>query len=240
MVTAWGRGVCALMLVAVPFAPQSSGADDVMKEAASVPAKPSAYLFMLTNPIIRKELGTSPEQDVRIAALHEEYVRAMQRLRSAPQSAGKQQERINGTALPAAAAKLLDGFEATALEILTAEQDARLEQLRLRARRFWIVFEPSVQEQLSLEESLLADARKAIQACNMRCQQWAAKVRAREIPVQESIERVEEEMRATHAEVLALLSPEQQTQLRKLLGAEPHFDPASLRYRLISKAVSRE
>ncbi len=190
------------------------------------------YMFMLSNELVRKELRTSREQEEQISAIHEEYIRVAPEFRSPRVTPYEDEKSVSADTRLAAAIRRSKEFDDKTVRVLSSDQVARLEQLRLQAKRFWVVFEPTVRDALVINDETLANAQRVIQACDVKTKQWVSKLAEREISAEEATSGVEPEMQAAHREVLSLLTPNQYQELQRLLGARPSFNPASLTYRL--------
>ena len=195
------------------------------------------YMFMLTNDLIQNELVLSPEQRSQLSALHEEYIRTALKVVPPTGQSSKKQDEVSAEMARDAETKRSEDFESRTTRILSVEQVARLEQLRLQGRGYWVVLEPSVQKSLGIREDQLAASCRIIDACGVECGQLAQQARAGKMKVEQAITRVDDRTRAAYDEVVALLTENQQRELRKLLGPRPAFDPGKLRFRLVGKPV---
>jgi len=209
----------------------NSTKDAPHSERDSVVTQP-VYLFMLTNELIRSDLALSAEQRDWIRELQEEYLRTLVSAGSATDSdsvSKKEGKQLDGAA---AAAARSQAFEQRIKRVLSSSQLVRLEQLWLRARGFWVVFEPSVRTSLGIRESQLDAARRIIDSCRAECQTQVARVRRGEMSVKEAQLHVDKRMQQARKKVFDCLDDKQRDELQRLLGTPPTFDPGKLRFRL--------
>ena len=214
---------------------QNSRANDTRGDpctAAPDHNAPPAFFFMLTNDVIRAEVKLSAAQRERVDALHEEFLDEADKLHDLVKHAHEETPNSAGSDSMAHSWAF---FEERTRRILSSEQAARLEQLRLQGIGVAAVFDQDVQAALELTEQQKADARRIVVTNADVCRRLIAQAPPKKPLPAELVAQLRELRSTAHRDVLATLTLAQQERLKTILGPTPDFDLGSLRFRLVRR-----
>jgi peroxiredoxin len=173
--------------------------------------------MLLRNEPVRHELSLSPSQEAELDAVLETVERPLWRLRDLPPAEREKKGR-----------PLLETFRAEAVEILTARQHVRFEQILMQARGIQCILNPAVGRQLNLTRVQIERTRGILRTLqsDIAALKPADPRRVRQIQTQ------------AEAEVVALLSHSQRRKLLVMMG--DGFDLAAVRQRACRAPEFRE
>ena len=176
---------------------------------------PEPFLFLLREPAVHEELKLTEEQQSRLRQLNERFDGQLLSTRNKRPEDG---QRI--------VTAVMSATRSGVAELLTPEQQRRLQQIRYRLRGISFVLDPVASQGLELTADQQESVREAVSARLEEVNSLQQQVNKGETTEPKARSAATRALRAEQRQIQAILTQEQRQQLPSLIGAQ--FDASRL------------